>query len=880
MATKQQNEEIWSIATKAMAVRQRGASTFDSLQMKSIEPSRPKTEPLREGQNDPISPLHSALRFKGKNGPWGVVPDGKPRYCWEEPRLAACAEEQAPPPSAPTPPPPAAILQWKVDSSGSGDGWAICVDGASPRRTNDLATQPDQCAPPTVDGTPIASGIVCDLEGGISPPSPSLADCDNSAAPPGESAACDASLCQYEGCNDKPCDDDNSGLTGDFCVNGKIAVHCYRCQCHYWDRANMLGKYDRGNPNPRCPPPPPDWPGAELRPPTATDSKPGTGFELKESRCADDSRIESEDDCKEAAANKGVPWGGCIHASCPGLKLPSTAFPPGCVLQEFLRPPELQELVTYAYFNSQTGWPYTPSMDNHKGELCYEDLGSAATDSKATDPGTGYDAGFTWVGTHDEHAAGLFLHGQYGAVDDAQKRVLCAQYCFENGYEPGWISFADNDCCGRGECPCTSETMVPGTASADRQCGCVAKGTDCSVAANQRPLLAARIYKVHERLCGEQLPSGHYRLDASWLHPGPARAYLIGGRAFLAMFVAPSLTLLAAAIAFFCALTVRRGGCGAAPAPEAGSGTAAKAAAQGSWCVVAFGCLSILLLLAALGASIAAAARGCTTSELVYPTFECAPLLPLWWAGLFLQSLTITGVGPLVASQWPSVAASGEFATREARVARYGFGISGATLLWAVASVAVTANVRYGKTGTALAYSCVVLAGALVGTVTTGAVGGVVCHSRVVCRSRGARPPLMRQVVDFCCCCLCCAGLHLSAGASGGGGGSRVAFGALLVTSVLEIVGVVGLASVFGDTFTLWNEVVLVLGAAASAAAALLLVASLFAKSPAARDEDRQGMIAASRRVDELEAKLSQMVDQQAQLLELLQRQQSAQSAA
>jgi len=51
-------------------------------------------------------------------------------------------------------------------------------------------------------------------------------------------------------------------------------------------------------------------------------------------------------------------------------------------------------------------------------------------------------------------------------------------------------------------------------------------------------------------------------------------------------------------------------------------------------------------------------------------------------------------------------------------------------------------------------------------------------------------------------------------------------------------------------------------------------------KSPAARDEDRQGMIAASRRVDELEAKLSQMVDQQAQLLELLQRQQSAQSAA
>ena len=186
---------------------------------------------------------------------------------------------------------------------------------------------------------------------------------------------------------------------------------------------------------------------------------------------------------------------------------------------------------------------------------------------------------------------------------------------------------------------------------------------------------------------------------------------------------------------------------------------------------------------------------------------------------------------------------------------------------------------RYGKTGTALAYSCVVLAGALGGTVTTGAVGGVVCHSRVMCRSRGARPPLMRQVVDFCCCCLCCAGLHLSAGASGGGG-SRVAFGALLVTSVLEIVGVVGLASVFGDTFTLWNEVVLVLGAAASAAAALLLVASLFAKSPAARDEDRQGMIAASRRVDELEAKLSQMVDQQAQLLELLQRQQSAQSAA
>ena len=48
----------------------------------------------------------------------------------------------------------------------------------------------------------------------------------------------------------------------------------------------------------------------------------------------------------------------------------------------------------------------------------------------------------------------------------------------------------------------------------------------------------------------------------------------------------------------------------------------------------------------------------------------------------------------------------------------------------------------------------------------------------------------------------------------------------------------------------------------------------------AARDDDRQGMLAASRRVDELEAKLSQMVDQQAQLLELLQRQQSAQSAA
>ena len=63
MATKQQNEEIWSNATKAMAVRQRGASTFDSLQMKSTEPSRPKTEPLREGQNDPISPLHSALRY-------------------------------------------------------------------------------------------------------------------------------------------------------------------------------------------------------------------------------------------------------------------------------------------------------------------------------------------------------------------------------------------------------------------------------------------------------------------------------------------------------------------------------------------------------------------------------------------------------------------------------------------------------------------------------------------------------------------------------------------------------------------------------------------------------------------------------------------------
>ena len=40
------------------------------------------------------------LRFKGKNGPWGVVPDGKPRYCWEEPRLAACAEEQAPAPAA------------------------------------------------------------------------------------------------------------------------------------------------------------------------------------------------------------------------------------------------------------------------------------------------------------------------------------------------------------------------------------------------------------------------------------------------------------------------------------------------------------------------------------------------------------------------------------------------------------------------------------------------------------------------------------------------------------------------------------------------------------------------------------------------------------
>jgi hypothetical protein len=386
--------------------------------------------------------------------------------------------------------------------------------------------------------------------------------------------------------------------------------------------------------------------------------------------------------------------------------------------------------------------------------------------------------------------------------------------------------------------------------------------------------------RVSQRYCqAERGDGGHYRLDASWLHPGPARAYLIGDRAFLAMFVAPSLTLLAAAIAFFCALTVRRGGCGAAPAPEAGSGTAATAAAQGSWCVVAFGCLSILLLLAALGASIAAAAFGCATSELVYPTFECAPLLPLWWAGLFLQSLTITGVGPLVASQWPSVAASGEFATREARVARYGFGISGATLLWAVASVAVTANRRHGKTGTALAYSSVVLTGALVGTVTTGAVGGVVCHSRVMCRSRGARPPLMRQVVDFCCCCLCCAGLHLSAGASGGGG-SRVAFGALLVTSVLEIVGVVGLASVFGDTFTLWNEVVLVLGAAASAAAALLLVASLFAKSPAARDDDRQGMLAASRRVDELEAKLSQMVDQQAQLLELLQRQQSAQSAA
>ena len=44
------------------------------------------------------------LRFKGKNGPWGVVPDGKPRYCWEGPRLAACAEAPA---SAPEPPPPA-----------------------------------------------------------------------------------------------------------------------------------------------------------------------------------------------------------------------------------------------------------------------------------------------------------------------------------------------------------------------------------------------------------------------------------------------------------------------------------------------------------------------------------------------------------------------------------------------------------------------------------------------------------------------------------------------------------------------------------------------------------------------------------------------------
>ena len=205
--------------------------------------------------------------------------------------------------------------------------------------------------------------------------------------------------------------------------------------------------------------------------------------------------------------------------------------------------------------------------------------------------------------------------------------------------------------------------------------------------------------------------------------------------------------------------------------------------------------------------------------------------------------------------------------------------VAGATVLLA-SLVALTkdnlkARLAY-STISQLAY--VVLAGALVGTVTTGAVGGVVCHSRVMCRSRGARPPLMRQVVDFCCCCLCCAGLHLSAGASGGGG-SRVAFGALLVTSVLEIVGVVGLASVFGDTFTLWNEVVLVLGAAASAAAALLLVASLFAKSPAASDE-RSGMLAASRRVDELEAKLSQMVDQQAQLLELLQKEQSAPSAA
>ena len=282
---------------------------------------------------------------------------------------------------------------------------------------------------------------------------------------------------------------------------------------------------------------------------TATDSKPGTGFELKESRCADDSRIESEDDCKEAAANSGSDGGGLHTRKLPTWAISATrtssatgtqvclprtdaSLPSVDGVSARLRPPGIQRphwpytpnspgITTYAYFNDQAGWPYTPGRNNHKGELCYGDPGSTATDSKATHPGTSYDGtgyDFTWEGTHDVNAAGLFLHGQYSAADDAQKRVLCAQYCIENGYEPGWISFADNDCCGRGECPCTSETMVPGTASADRQCGCVAKGTDCSVAANQRPLLAARIYKVHERLCGEQ-----HRGTTGSMRPGCTR---------------------------------------------------------------------------------------------------------------------------------------------------------------------------------------------------------------------------------------------------------------------------------------------------------------------------------------------------------------------
>jgi hypothetical protein len=130
---------------------------------------------------------------------------------------------------------------------------------------------------------------------------------------------------------------------------------------------------------------------------------------------------------------------------------------------------------------------------SHQGVFCAPPW--MAPTPTASGAGCSKGAGFTWVASGgaldintlkvqmalqvegtDWSRSGLSLPTPWDA--DVWNRMHCAQHCFENGYEPGWITVADN------------------TASADRNCGCSAKGTDCSSAAHQDAHPAVNIYQV------------------------------------------------------------------------------------------------------------------------------------------------------------------------------------------------------------------------------------------------------------------------------------------------------------------------------------------------------------------------------------------------